>query len=447
MPNDRATRYLFSLLPFLRFAGLLLALCFGPASTSVRADDHALRCAAPVQTAPSTPVASTAPSAGTSASAPSSGSGPSANPAKNDSGKIATDPLQFDLKLFSGNESATLSIQNDTSTEINEIDISSLGLLDGKTGRRVPFVSKTDQLNLKPHERTDCTFALPSSNFAGTHTGTLRVQGAGREALVPLTLRTRGPLLTCWNGFPLTILTAVFLIGWGLSLILDRWYSTGLPRVQQVLLLREQQTAMSNFLTQLSSWEKNYKSGLPKTAAVVAFDKSDLDAVLIQVNSTPLLELQQDEQRFSLGCRLNDELWTALQIAGLKVPSQALPTVVGQLDGLARGTDPSSYRAALLQILTSPLPSGAAIALGQTAAGITGIDLSKTTSAKLRERILAMDFVKAFVLAIATWITAFSVYYYSNPSFGGVLDYLTVFVWALGLTTTGSQLISSIRKP
>ena len=55
--------------------------------------------------------------------------------------------------------------------------------------------------------------------------------------------------------------------------------------------------------------------------------------------------------------------------------------------------------------------------------------------------------MKALVLAIATWITAFSFYYYPNPSFGGVLDYLTIFVWALGLTTTGSQLIGSIRKP
>lgn len=330
----------------------LFALYCGFASAA-SADDHSLTCSHPVQTVPSAPAPATQ---------QPSGPPPVANSIRTDVGKITTDPLQFDLKLFSGHQSATVSIENDTSSDIDEIDISSLGLLDGKTGRLVPFLPKIGTLsdlngaktNLKIHERTDCTFQLPSSNYAGIYTGTLRIQASGRETTVPLTLRTRGPLLPCWNGFPLLTLTGVFLVGWGLSVLLDNWYTAGLPRVQQVLLLREQQAAMSNFLAELASWENKYKSVLPKTGAVVAFDKSDLDTALLQANVIPLLELQQDEQRFALACHLNDELWTALQVAGEKVPAPALPTVVGQLDGLMRGTDPSSYRNSLLQILTSP---------------------------------------------------------------------------------------------
>jgi hypothetical protein len=421
----------------LRNVLLLIMLLSGVSASSAGAEDNDLTCSTPV---------STVPAAATSASSSSATTGASTS----DAGKITTDPSQLDLKLFSEGQSAVLSIRNDTASEIGAINISSLGLLDGKTGRPLPFSARIDKdkTSLKPHERTDCTFHLHSLSFAGLYTGTLRVQAGGRETLVPITLRMRGPWLPVWNGFPLTILTGVFLGGWCVSLLLDNWYTNRLPRVQQVLLLREEQAAMSNFLTQLASWEdKNKGATLPKTAAIVAFDRSDLGTTLTQANTISLLELQQNEARFALACHLNDELWTALQVAGAKVPKAAIPIIVAQIDSLARPTDTVQYRNSLLQILTSPLPAGAAIAVGQTAADTPGVDLTKISSSTLRGRVRVMDVVKSLVLAVLTWITAYSFYYYPNPSFGGVIDYLTVFVWAVGLTTTGSQLVSTIRKP
>jgi hypothetical protein len=373
----------------------------------------------------------------------------SEQPKPSPSEKIGVDPTQLDVKVYSADDTATITIQNYTATAIDELRFSSLGLLDGKAGIRIPAWNWRIKLAapLKPNERTDCTLRLPTSNDAGAFTGIMRVQGAGREVSVPLTLRMRGPYLPYWNGFPLLLLTAVFLCGWTLSLWMDSWYTNRLPRVQQVLLLREQQDALNNFLSELTTWEKDNKATLSRTVGTATFDKSDIETTLKRVNSIDLVSLQQAVQRFDLACRLNDEFWTALQIAKETLPNN-LPQIGTQLDLVARGTDPSLYRSALLQVLTTPIMpmAAAAIAPGLVVA-VGGGDLSHATSAGLHSRVLAMDVLKACVLAVIVWITAFTVYYYPNPSFGSVIDYLTLFIWSLGLTTTGAQLIGSVRRP
>jgi hypothetical protein len=71
----------------------------------------------------------------------------------------------------------------------------------------------------------------------------------------------------------------------------------------------------------------------------------------------------------------------------------------------------------------------------------------QVTAAILHKRVALMDFAKALVLAAVVWSTAYTVYFVPNPSFGTALDYLTLFLWCLGLTATGSQIIGSVRKP
>lgn len=362
--------------------------------------------------------------------------------------KLGVDPTQLDVKIYSADDTATITVQNSTATAIEELRFSSLGLLDGKAGVRIPAWNWGIKLGapLKPNERTDCTFRLPTSNDAGAFTGVMRVQAGGREVSVPLTLRMRGPYLPYWGGLPLLLLTAVFACGWGLSLWLDNWYTNRLPRVQQVLLLREQQEALDNFLCELTAWEKG-KGKVSRAVATATFDKSDVETTLKRVNSIDLASLQQAVQRFDLGCRLNDEFWTALQIAKETLPNN-LPQISMQLDLVVRGADPAAYRSALLQTLTTPINpmAAAAVAPGMVVA-TGGADLSNASSAGLHRQVSAMDKLKACVLAVVVWITAFTVYYYPNPSFGSVIDYLTLFIWALGLTTTGAQLIGSVRRP
>jgi hypothetical protein len=419
----RGTRMALRLLP--------IVFCCISLAAGARAAES-LQCTEPV---PAAPVAAT----------PTGSEQPKASPSE----KIVVDPTQLDIKVYSADDTATVTIQNSTATAVDELRFSSLGLLDGKAGGRIPAWNWGVKLgaSLKPNERTDCTFRMPTSNDAGAFTGIMRVQGGGHDVSVPLTLRMRGPYLPYWNGFPLLLLTAVFLCGWSLSLWLDNWYTNRLPRVQQVLLLREQQEALNNFLSELTTWEKNGNGKVSRAVGTATFDKSDVETTLKRVNSIDLVSLQQAVQRFDSACRLNDEFWTALQIAKQTLPNN-LPQISTQLDLVVRGTDPNLYRPALLQVLTTPIMTmaTAAVAPGLVVSS-GGADLSKATSAGLHRRVFAMDALKACVLAVVVWITAFTVYYYPNPSFGSVIDYLTLFIWALGLTTTGAQLMGSVRRP
>jgi hypothetical protein len=364
-------------------------------------------------------------------------------------GKLLIEPTQLDIRVFDVSDTDSFSVVNQTTEEISSIYFSSLGLQDGKTNRKIPAWSWGPiELNptLKPNERTDCTFAIPSSDHAGVFSGSLRVNGGSYELSVPLTIRTRGPYLPQWNKWPLIFLTCIFLLGWGLSLALDRWFTTDLPRVQQVTLLRESQTSLSRFLSNIASWGKKHSVTLTKTDIPAAFAKSELDSLLVNANTKSFAELQQAAQRFALVCALDDELYTALQITETEIPTGNVAQVALQLEAVSRGQDPAAYRDGLMQVLTGPLSSTPAPPSG-VISFTAGIDLSKASAASLHRRTVLMDYGKLAVTGIVVWIMAYTVYYWPNASFGTALDYLTLFLWSLGLTATGSQLVSGIRKP
>ena len=411
----------------------LVVLCLtlsGPCVEAVRGSSPDITCKAPVTVAPNPAGA------------------PGSDAAAKGTGKLLVEPSELDIKVFAASDTASFSVLNETSGTIDTLYFSSLGLQDGKTNQRVPawtWAPSTLNPPLKVNERTDCTFTIPANDHAGAFSGSLHVDGGGYEASVPLTIRVRGPYLQYWKELPLAFLTAVFLLGWGVSVALDNWYTTSLPRVQQVVLLRDAQIALSNFLASVAAWEKKHSVTLTKTDATAAFDKSALDTLLVNVNTTSLTNLQQAAQRFALACALDDELYTALQIAEAKIPGGSLPQAAQQLDGIAQGQDPAAYRATLLQVLTAA-PSAAAIPPAAVPPFGAGINLSTASAASLHRRMALMDYVKFAVTAVVVWITAYTVYYLPNPSFGTALDYLSLSLWSLGLTATGSQLLSGIRR-
>lgn len=301
---------------------------------------------------------------------------------------------------------------------------------------------------LKPGERSDCTFYPPTSEYAGTYVGTLRIQASGHETTVPMTVRTRGPFSPSWRGFPLLFLTLTFLVGWGVSLLMNNWYTNNLPRVQVVLLLKEEQKALSGFLKELTAWQEKNGVAMVAARAQATFDRNGIDTLLKGGNGASVVDLQQAQQRFHLACSLNDELWTGLQIAKETFESTDLPGVARQLDQVPRTSDPSAYRAALLKFLTAVTPTaGPSAAQLPVAAAIISPNLSTVSSTTLHEEIRVMDGTRALVVGFVAWSTAYVAYYRPNPSFGTAVDYIVLFIWALGLTTTGAQLVAGIRKP
>jgi len=415
--------------------GLLLLALSGVVATC-SAQEVSITCGKPTLLAP--PPAATA----------GSTAAPAAPPSKS-AGQLLVDPNPLDLKVFESAGQTTFSVLNQTSDNIQMLHFSSLGLLDGKTYQKINGFYADPPLSpaLDMNARTDCTFILPPSNHAGAFAGTLRVVGNGFQKDVPLTIRIRGPYLSKWKEWPLVIMTVVFLLGWGTSLLLDRWFTLLSPRVQQLIPLREAQSSLKEFLGKVAAWEKTHSISLTIIGTVTAFDKSELDTLLKNVDAKSLTDLQQAAQRFTLADSLNDEFYTALQIAAGKIPPASLAQVTQLLDNVPRGTDPVAYRAALLHVLTTPVPPPAPAPPNAIAPFVVGISLATASAETLHREMELMDYLKLAVTGVVVWITAYTVYYLPNPSFGTSLDYLTLFLWSLGLTTTGSQLVNSVRRP
>jgi hypothetical protein len=388
------------------------------------------------------------PPAGTAAPAPGA-------PAKGQ-GRIFVEQSALDINVSSATDTVSLSVSNQTLGSIEKLSISSLGFLDGKTGERLPqwpqlpflLAGGTPLLELGSYQRTDCRITLPPLDHAGSYAGVLRVNGSGYEATAPMTIRTRGPYIRIWNGwFPFCLLTAVFVLGWLVSFGLDHWISVSLPRVQQLEVLSEAQETLASFLAAVAAWETANHVEFTKVTDTAAFDKSALDRLLVNPNLRPLTDLQQAAQRYSLSSALNDEFYTAIEIAKAKIPAEALRQVALELDALPTPADVAGYRAALLQILTAPVNQARVAASAALAApSKPGADLSHASAASLHRRIVFMDFARLAVTGVVVWITAYTVFYLPNPSFGTLSDYLTLFLWSLGLTTAGSQIVSGIRK-
>jgi hypothetical protein len=366
-------------------------------------------------------------------------------------GKLSIDPTQIDLKVFD-DETASLSVVNLASTPVQRLRFSTLELFDGKTGQHISAYDWDTILEtpLGTNQRMDCHLVLNLSNHAGAYTGTLRIDADnGYNATAPLTIRIRGPYFPVWRDLPLICLTLVFGLGWGLSMGLDYWFTVRWPLLEEVVVLKQVQEAFGTFLANVATWETNNQITLINTDIAVAYDKSDLDTLLLNPGGKTVADLQQSVERFATSSALNDEFYTALQIASAKIPKASLSAVATQLDNVNRNQPISAYRVALLAVLKPPVAAVAPAAVAPAAgpAFQPGTNLSKATAANLHQRAVLMDHLKTLVLALVVWLTAYTVYYAPNPSFGTAVDYIALFLWSLGLTATGSQIVNSVKKP
>ena len=394
----------------------------------------------------------------TAPQATSPATGQIVTPAAKSTGKLAIEQPQLITHFDAAGNTVLLSVSNNTAGDLSAIAFSSVDFLDGKTDAMVPgWAPQTPKLipvgktvedakedfgKLPMGQRTDCTLRLPPVDSAGTYTGVLRVTGDGFESSVPLTIKTRGPYYARWRGIPLGLMTAVFFVGWLISVGLDRWTNIELPRKQQQLVLEEAQQRLGQFAKQIAAWEQKNNALLPNGTTASNFDKLQLDALLSDFKSQPVVTLQQTAQQYALICDLYGEFYTALQIAAQKFPAAEVSAVGTALDNCRRGPDVVTYRAALLQVLTSPAPAAGPQAHGMAA----GANINVDSVAAIRTEIAVMDWTKLLLTGLVVWISAYAVLYLSNPAFGTSTDYLNLFLWSLGLTTTGSQVTQGIKR-
>ena len=101
--------------------------------------------------------------------------------------------------------------------------------------------------------------------------------------------------------------------------------------------------------------------------------------------------------------------------------------------------DLNRYRNDLLTKFASTLAAGqAAVPLDSGS--------KQWTPEEVKRKIGRMAWIYRTVVWAVVVMTAYYSYYAHNLVFGTLSDYLVLFIWALGLTQTGTQLMTRIHK-
>jgi hypothetical protein len=72
---------------------------------------------------------------------------------------------------------------------------------------------------------------------------------------------------------------------------------------------------------------------------------------------------------------------------------------------------------------------------------------SSSTLSSIRAKIRGMTELYQVIVWCVVFITAYQSFYAGHLLFGTLSDYMAVFLWSLGLTSTGTQIISRVHKP
>lgn len=345
-------------------------------------------------------------------------------------------------------------IRNNGKIQVTNISISSSNLTDATTGKRILLEKPNPDWGrtIEPDSERVVSFDLPHSQKAGTFVGQLYITANQQKTLtIPFTVRSRGP----WGetAIPFALFCLALAFGFWISSLLDKWFSGGgLVRAQAYLSLRNSQNALVECYADVQEWKSNLPEnappiGLPHVEIWLHQAIQELGDELQSIERVPQDQLTIDAQRYVLLVGAGSLLWSAVQSATKTWDNQPgqLQLVITALDNVPLPTsaqDLDRYRAALLAAMPVALAVGPAGAAGLHVRGISAQWSPKSVNKKIAEMALLYQGVVWTVV----FFTAYQSYYAHNLAFGTLSDYMVLFVWALGLTQTGSQIVSRIHK-
>jgi hypothetical protein len=347
-----------------------------------------------------------------------------------------------------------IRVKNTGRVAIKTLSISSSDLLDSETQRRLVLPEQVKDFGsapLEPSRETEFSFKVMQPFWAGLYVGTLDVVANGREhQLIAFTLRTRGPAPvrnTYW--IPFLLFVATLLLGYMLSTILERWFNLGgLQRAEALRSLQKAERELSRIATQVEVWGANHPAGVfAKTRIRLQQSLKELLELQRRIPDLTNDELVAETKRFALTATLAGVFESAVNVALTQWPTEPdkLNAMLRLLDDVDPGTDPNSYRTSLRAVLDNP-PGQA-----RTAAEANRFDARAAlpdmpSPADLEKQIKRMAQLERAVAALVVFIMAYQLFYAKDFAFGTLLDYLGVFLWSLGLTQMGTQLIARARS-
>ncbi len=347
-----------------------------------------------------------------------------------------------------------IHVRNSGKATITAFQITSSVLADTASHRTLQMPLHQQTVSLSPGEAMDLDFDLPEPLYAGTYTGTLLVSANHvYEKPISLTVLSRGPF-SKWQ-IPFVLFVFVILIGFSVSAALDAWFgSGGLARAQAYLSLKNSEKEFTQQIDNLSQWKVSLPSltppiDVPQAEVWILQALHELRARWQAYADYPTEDVTSLAQSFSARATASSLLWSALQTATGQWHNQpeALREVCASLDNVpipASPADVARYRLALIGVLTSKAKS----AVAQGGEVPTDTTPSRTTTLEfLRAKIRGMTALYQVIVWTVVFTTGYQFFYASHFAFGSLSDYLAVFLWAIGLTSTGAQIVARVHKP
>lgn len=347
-----------------------------------------------------------------------------------------------------------LRVRNTGKAAISFFQLTSSTLTDSTNQHRTQITPYTATKSVLPDHVDDLDLVLPEPAFAGSYAGTIIVSANGvKEKSVPITLQIRGPYNSCKA--PFWLFVGVVLAGFLISSLLDSWFGLGgLQRARAYLKAKAAENQVSTTRAQIAAWKPtalalNPPCSVPRTEIWLSKTLIDIQNFYLIVDTTSIDQISADAEQYAVWGSAAQALWTAITVAisTLEPNPAALHGALQRIDSVSlpsSGTDLGRFGQDLTSAITN---AGAPEAQGAQLAPIPPNRSAQSGVQVLVDRIRAMDWLYKATVGFVVFVTAYQAFYVNKWTFGSLSDYLAVLLWALGLTTTGTQIIAKVHKP
>jgi hypothetical protein len=309
-----------------------------------------------------------------------------------------------------------------TAETTSSADVVELGPGDESSAVSIaPGGSLTIHLNL----------ALPRE--AGTYTGTIQISANGSESKpLQLTLRARGP--NGWWWCPIILFIIILVAGATAAKILEGFYGSGggvitARALSSLEVSRGMLAALGQWLT---VFRVQAPGALPRMEAAVETDLEELEDVAADRGRKP-----GDLEAFAAAMVERVAKRRALKKFALQANGDA--ATLKRLDFDSTDLDLKAYEIALQAAL-------AGLVSESTEFSPVRSKVITRRAWYARLRLWVMPRLRYIVWMIVVFGTAYTMFYANRCSFGTLIDYLTVFLWSLGLTQAGYAVIGEAKS-
>jgi hypothetical protein len=376
---------------------------------------------------------------------------------------LSPDKLDVCVNCGHGQEVFPITVSNTGSSTITQLKVSTLALEDASIHVRAiypapqhPIAGETassaasdqappsprDGVQVLPGQVLPVTIppgasltihvALDVPAKAGAYSGAIHVSANdGERKPVPLILRTRGPNVSRWLP-PLLLFVATLLAGAAAAKVLEHYYGSGggLIRARALLSMEASRSLLGDVARWIDGLPAELQGVLARTRAWVNADFAEIDTTI---------ESYRTLKAVAVEARANDIVTRVAKRRALRALAERVgshPDVLVRLDAVPPEGDLSAYENALRVALAPQLKQE------MTPKGSRYSRIARAS----RWIVTVIPGFRIFVWLTATFATAYGMFYWNKCSFGTVMDYLTVFLWALGLTSTGLAVITEARS-